>query len=81
MNQYAQRVFDDLKRKDASQPEFLQAVEEVFSSIRIILDQHPEYEKMAILERLTEPERIIQFKVPWMDDRGQMHVNRGYPGQ
>ena len=78
MNQYAQRVFDDLKRKDASQPEFLQAVEEVFSSIRIILDQHPEYEKMAILERLTEPERIIQFKVPWMDDRGQMHVNRGY---
>ena len=78
MNSYCERVLHQLKQKDASQPEFLQAVEEVLASVSLIFDHHPEYEKMAILERLTEPERIIQFKVPWMDDQGQMHVNRGY---
>ena len=78
MNQYCERVFNELKQKDASQPEFLQAVEEVLSSVSIIFDTHPEYEKMAVLERLIEPERMIQFKVPWMDDEGQIHVNRGY---
>ena len=78
MNHYCERVLHQLKEKDASQPEFLQAVEEVLNSVSLIFDQHPEYEKMAILERLTEPERMIQFKVPWMDDQGQMHVNRGY---
>lgn len=75
---YVERVLNELKQKDASQPEFLQAVEEVLTSVNVIFEQHPEYEKMAILERLTEPERLIQFKVPWMDDHGQMHVNRGY---
>lgn len=75
---YVERVLNELKQKDASQPEFLQAVEEVLTSVRVIFEQHPEYEKMAILERLTEPERLIQFKVPWKDDQGQMHVNRGY---
>lgn len=78
MNSYCERVLHQLKQKDASQPEFLQAVEEVLASVSLIFDHHPEYEKMAILERLTEPERIIQFKVPWTDDQGQMHVSRGY---
>ena len=78
MNSYCEQVLHQLKQKDASQPEFLQAVEEVLTSVSLIFDHHPEYEKMEILERLTEPERIIQFKVPWMDDQGQMHVNRGY---
>lgn len=75
---YIERVLNELKTKDAEQKEFLQAVEEVLNSVQVIFDAHPEYEKMAILERLIEPERIIQFKVPWTDDHGQVHVNRGY---
>ena len=78
MNNYVSRVLDELRVKDASQPEFLQAVEEVLSSVDMIFEKHPEYEKMAILERLVEPERMIQFKVPWSDDNGNIHVNRGY---
>lgn len=78
MNSYVSRVLEEMKAKDASQPEFLQALEEVLSSVEVIFDKHPEYEKMAVLERLVEPERIIQFKVPWCDDNGVMHVNRGY---
>lgn len=75
---YIDRVIEELKNKDASQPEFLQAVEEVLNSVGVIFEKHPEYEKMAVLERLIEPERMIQFKVPWNDDHGQVHVNRGY---
>ncbi len=78
MNAYVERVLNDLKKKDAYQPEFLQAVEEVLTSTSIVFDLHPLYEDMAVLERLVEPERMIQFKVPWMDDRGVYHVNRGY---
>ena len=78
MNSYIEKVLNEFKVKDASQPEFLQALEEVLTSVEVIFDRHPEYEKMAILERLCEPERIITFKVPWMDDEGQVHVNRGY---
>lgn len=78
MNSYIEKVLNEYKEKDASQPEFLQALEEVLTSVEVIFDRHPEYEKMAVLERLCEPERIITFKVPWMDDRGQIHVNRGY---
>ncbi|MBR3840567.1 MAG: NADP-specific glutamate dehydrogenase [Erysipelotrichales bacterium] len=78
MNSYVSRVLDEMRSKDASQPEFLQAVEEVLSSVDMIFEKHPEYEKMAVLERLVEPERMIQFKVPWSDDNGTIHVNRGY---
>ncbi len=75
---YLERVLADLKEKDGAQPEFLQAAEEVLQSIRPIFEAHPEYEEQAVLERLIEPERIIQFKVPWRDDQGKMHVNRGW---
>ena len=78
MNLYIEKVLNEFKQKDAAQPEFLQALEEVLTSVEVIFDRHPEYEKMAILERLCEPERIITFKVPWMDDCGKIHVNRGY---
>ena len=78
MNAYVERVLNDLKKKDAYQPEFLQAVEEVLTSTSIVFDLHPLYEDKAVLERLVEPERMIQFKVPWMDDKGVYHVNRGY---
>ena len=75
---YITRVLDEVKTKNADQPEFIQAVEEVLESLRPVIEAHPEYEKQAILERLVEPERSIMFKVPWMDDNGQVHVNRGY---
>ncbi len=78
MNSYVERVLNEMKTKDASQPEFLQALEEVLSSVEVIFDKHPEYEKAAVLERLVEPERMVQFKVPWCDDQGVEHVNRGY---
>ncbi len=78
MNRYAQEVFDEIKRSSHDQPEFIQAVAEVFSSISIVLDKEPVLKKERILERLVEPERIIIFRVPWRDDRGEIHVNRGY---
>ncbi|MCF0115512.1 MAG: NADP-specific glutamate dehydrogenase [Erysipelotrichaceae bacterium] len=78
MNEYVSRVINELKEKDASMPTFIQAVEEVLNSVDVIFDKHPEYEKMAILERLVEPERTIMFKVPWTDDNGVNHVNRGF---
>jgi glutamate dehydrogenase (NADP+) len=78
MNKYVSRILEEYRVKDASQPEFNQALEEVLSSTAVIFDRHPEYEDMAILERLCEPERIIQFKVPWTNDQGKTVVNRGY---
>jgi len=58
--------------------EFLQAVSEVAESVQPVLDKHPEYRKAKILERMVEPERIIVFRVPWVDDRGEVQINRGY---
>lgn len=75
---YITKVFNQVKEKNADQPEFIQAVEEVLESLRPVIEAHPEYEKQAILERLVEPERTLMFKVPWMDDNGQVQVNRGY---
>ena len=75
---YTEKIIKELKAKDSYELSFIQAVEEVLSSTQIIFDCHPEYEKMAILERLIEPERTIIFKVPWTDDQGITHVNRGY---
>ena len=75
---YITKVFNQVKEKNADQPEFIQAVEEVLESLRPVIEAHPEYEKQAILERLVEPERTLMFKVPWMDDDGQVQVNRGY---
>ncbi|MBO6046188.1 MAG: NADP-specific glutamate dehydrogenase [Erysipelotrichaceae bacterium] len=76
--EYVERVLNYLKEKDGNQPEFIEAVTEVLESLKPVLEAHPEYEDMAILERLVEPERIIQFKVPWVDDQGKVQVNRGW---
>ena len=76
--EYIERVLKEVREKNAHEPEFIQAVEEVLESLKPVIAAHPEYEKMAILERIVEPERTIMFKVPWMDDQGQVHVNRGY---
>ena len=78
MNAYMQRVIDQVKARNAGEPEFIQTVEEVFKSIEVVVEKHPEYEQMGLLERLTEPERQIIFRVTWVDDAGKVHVNRGF---
>ena len=75
---YAQKVIEGLKQKYASEPVFLQAVEEVLMTLQPLLDKDAKYEKYKILERITEPERIISFRVEWVDDKGEIQVNRGY---
>ncbi len=75
---YTQDVFEDLRSRNAHQPEFLQAVEEVLGTLDPVMDQHPEYRDAAILERLVEPERTVTFRVPWVADDGSVQVNRGY---
>ncbi|MBQ6780730.1 MAG: NADP-specific glutamate dehydrogenase, partial [Treponema sp.] len=78
MNAYMQRVLDEVKARNAGEKLFLQTVEEVFESLEPIVEKHPEYEKYAILERMCEPDRQIQFRVTWVDDAGKAHVNRGF---
>ena len=77
-NAYIKSVLDQVKAKNANEPEFLQAVEEVLETLEPVVEQMPEIEKNAILERMVEPERVIMFRVPWMDDAGKIQVNRGY---
>ena len=78
MSKYVDRVLAELKEKNAHEPEFLQTAEEVLSTLGPVVDAHPEYEKVALLERMVIPERVIEFRVPWVDDNGAVHVNRGY---
>ncbi len=67
-----------VKARDPNQPEFFEAVMEVYESIKPALDRHPEYRQARLLERIVEPERVVMFRVPWMDDAGEIHVNRGF---
>ena len=78
MNAYVERVLEATKAKNPNEPEFIQAVEEVFTSLEPVIAAHPEYEEAAILERLVEPERLVEFRVVWTDDEGKTQVNRGY---
>ena len=75
---YVQRIIEQVKAKDADQPEFIQAVTEVLESLEPVIEAHPEYEKAGLLERIVEPERIITFRVPWVDDDGKVQVNRAF---
>ena len=75
---YVQRVMDSLKEKYAYEPVFLQAVQEVLQSLQPVLDKNKKYEQYKILERMVEPERIIAFRVEWVDDKGEVQVNRGF---
>ena len=77
-NEYLKKVYADVERRDAHEPEFLQAVREVVESLELVVDKHPEWEKNGLLERFVEPERVIEFRVPWVDDNGVTHVNRGF---
>ena len=78
MNKYIERVLADTRAKNANEPEFLQTVEEVLSSLEPVINAHPEYEAAALLERMIEPERVIEFRVCWEDDNHVWQVNRGY---
>ncbi|KUG25898.1 nadp-specific glutamate dehydrogenase [hydrocarbon metagenome] len=78
MSDYTQKIISEVKAKNQSEPEFIQAVEEVLESLDVVLERHPEYRSASILERMVEPERVIIFRVPWVDDQGDVHVNRGY---
>lgn len=77
-SKYIQNVLALVKAKNPNEPEFHQAVQEVFETIEPVIERHPEYEAAKILERLVEPERVIIFRVPWQDDQGNYHINRGY---
>ncbi len=78
MNAYIERVIAEVKERNPGEPEFIQTVEEVLCSLDPVIEQHPEYEKNAILERMVEPDRAISFRVTWVDDQGKVQVNKGY---
>ena len=75
---YVDNVIEQVKAKNAEQPEFIQAVTEVLQSLEPVIEARPEYEQAALLERIVEPERVIMFRVPWVDDNGKVQVNRGF---
>src|SRR5262252_8902097 len=75
---YIEQVMATVVAKNPAEPEFHQAVREVLDSLRLVLQKHPEYRAAKILERITEPERVIMFRVPWFDDQGNIQVNRGF---
>jgi glutamate dehydrogenase (NADP+) len=78
MQNYVADLMGWVKAKNPAEPEFHQAVEEVAGSLAVVMERHPEFRKHKILERIIEPERVIMFRVPWQDDHGEMHVNRGF---
>ena len=78
MRDYVAELMAEVKAKNPAEPEFHQAVQEVVDSLTIVLEQHPEYRHEKILHRIIEPERVIMFRVPWRDDQGNLHVNRGF---
>ncbi len=77
-NEYLKKVFADVEKRNVGEPEFLQAVTEVFESLEPVIDADPRFEKHGIMERIVEPERMISFRVSWVDDNGKVQVNRGY---
>lgn len=78
MSEYVKELMAEVRAKNPAEPEFHQAVQEVTESISIVLDRHPEYRAAKILERIIEPERVITFRVPWVDEQGEVHINRGF---
>ncbi|MGD8376346.1 MAG: NADP-specific glutamate dehydrogenase [Acidobacteriota bacterium] len=78
MKKTSEAFMTEVRAKNPSEPEFLQAVEEVIDSLTLVLDRHPEYRTAKVLERVVEPERVMMFRVPWVDDHGEVQVNRGF---
>ncbi len=75
---YVEKVLSDLKAKNPNEPEFHQAATEILTALEPVVEKHPEYQKAALLERFVEPERVILFRIPWVDDKGNVQVNKGY---
>ena len=78
LGDYIKEVMAQVKAKNPAEPEFHQAVQEVLESLRRVLDRHPEFISARILDRIVEPERVIMFRVTWVDDRGTIQINRGF---
>jgi glutamate dehydrogenase (NADP+) len=78
VNEYASKLLAEVKAKNPAEPEFYQTVQEVTESLTLVFERHPKYREFKILERIIEPERVMMFRVPWQDDSGSIHVNRGY---
>ena len=78
MSDYTKKIIAQVKAKNPAEPEFHQAVEEVVESLDLVLERHPEYRSAKILERMVEPERVVMFRVPWVDDQGEIQINRGF---
>ena len=78
MSEYVKELMAMVKAKNPAETEFHQAVQEVAESLTLVLERHPEYRTARILERMVEPERVIMFRVPWVDSKGEVHVNRGF---
>ncbi len=78
MNEYLSNVYENMKKRNPGEPEFHQAVKEVLESIEPVIEAHPEYVEANLVERIVEPERIIKFRVPWVDENGKVQVNRGF---
>src|SRR5436309_11609845 len=78
MENYVSNLMAEVKAKNPGESEFHQAVQEVVESLTLVMDRNPQYRKAKVLERIIEPERVIMFRVPWQDDKGEIHVNRGF---
>lgn len=78
LSSYTRDILDSVRAKNPAEPEFHQAVSEVLESLDLVVERHPEYRRAKILERLVEPERVVMFRVPWQDDHGDIHINRGF---
>jgi glutamate dehydrogenase (NADP+) len=78
MSEYVRNLIAQVKAKNPAEPEFHQAVQEVADSLELVLERHPEYRSAKILERMVEPDRVVMFRVPWIDDQGEFHINRGF---
>jgi glutamate dehydrogenase (NADP+) len=78
MSPYVQEVLAGVQARNPAEPEFHQAVQEVLASVDLVLPRLPKLRRARILERIVEPERVVMFRVPWQDDRGEIHVNRGF---
>src|SRR5512137_2898172 len=78
MSEYVDKLMNEVRAKNPGEKEFHQAVQEVAESLDLVLERHPEYRTAKILERMVEPERVVIFRVPWLDDQGEVRINRGF---
>ena len=75
---YIDEVLAEVSRRNPNEPEYIQATNDVLNSLRPVIEAEPKYQSKALLERMCEPERVVMFRVPWVDDKGEVHVNRGF---